>query len=325
MTTKTENQPSKALGANFQKDAYLMLEPGLIIADENKNPRTDYGDIEELMNSILENGIRNPLKGFQKDGKIILKDGHRRMRAVKLALERGKKIEKVPLILEQRPMNDEERTLEYIIFNDGKPLTMLEQSEVINRLLNFGWKTADVVKKTGKARGYIENLILLTRVPMKVTHAIRDGKISAHAVIQIMQAVKGDAAKAALEIEAAIKNAAQAGKEKATPKHVGTQKVKKQSFGRFYKWVEEIADELGGRKDILRAREEVLSKLMVCFENGQSAKQLLNFFLDHTKKVEVSKVIAPIKASLPVKKAIPTKTSNEKKKAKKIKVAKTKR
>lgn len=316
MTTKTENQPSKALVANFQKDAYLMVEPGLIIADENKNPRTDYGDIEELMNSILENGIRNPLKGYQKDGKIILKDGHRRMRAVKLALERGKKIEKVPVILEQRPMNDEERTLEYIIFNDGKPLTMLEQSEVINRLLNFGWKTADVVKKTGKARGYIENLILLTRVPMKVTHAIREGKISAHAVIQIMQAVKGDAAKAALEIEAAIKNATEAGKGKATPKHVGTQKVKKQSFGKFYKWMEEIADELAGRKDILKAREEVVSKLMVCFENGQSAKQLLNYFLDPAKKTESPKA-APAKAALPVKKVAASKTASAKKKAKK--------
>ena len=246
------------------------------------------------------------------------------MRAVKLALERGKKIEKVPLILEQRPMNDEERTLEYIIFNDGKPLTMLEQSEVINRLLNFGWKTADVVKKTGKARGYIENLILLTRVPMKVTHAIRDGKISAHAVIQIMQAVKGDAAKAALEIEAAIKNAAQAGKEKATPKHVGTQKVKKQSFGKFYKWMEEIADELAGRKDILRAREEVLSKLMVCFENGQSSKQVLNYFLDPAKKTESPKLI-PAKTAISIKKAIPTKNASAKKKVKKIKVAKTKR
>ena len=58
----------------------------------------------------------------------------------------------------------------------------LEQAEVIKRLLNFGWKVTEVVKKTGRATGYIENLILLS-------------KISAHAVIQIMQAVKGDADK----------------------------------------------------------------------------------------------------------------------------------
>jgi len=43
------------------RDNYLMVSPSLIIADENLNPRFEYGDIEELMNSILENGIRNPL------------------------------------------------------------------------------------------------------------------------------------------------------------------------------------------------------------------------------------------------------------------------
>lgn len=284
METKTKKTDSKPLAANFQKEAYLMVPPNIIVADEKGNPRLDYGDIEELMLSIIENGIRNPLKGYEKDGKIILKDGHRRMRAVNLALEKGKKIEKVPVILEQRPLNEEERTLEYIIYNDGKPLTMLEQAEVIDRLLKFGWKVTDVVRKTGRARGYIENLILLTRTTMKVRHYIKDGKISAHAVIQIMQAVKGDAEKAAKDIEEAIKTAGDAGKGKATPKHVKTKKVKSQSFGKFYKWIEEIVDAVAGRSDAFKEKEKVISDMLVYFENGQSATQVAErYFIDKTK------------------------------------------
>ncbi len=172
----TENKTAET---TVLKDNYLMVSPSLIVADEQINPRSEYGDIEELMNSILENGIRNPLKGYKNGDKIILKDGHRRMRAVNLALTKGHKIERVPVIIEQGALNDEERTLEFLIYNDGKPLTMLEQSEVIKRLLNFGWKTTDVVKKTGKARGYIENLIMLTKTSMKVQHHIKEGKISA--------------------------------------------------------------------------------------------------------------------------------------------------
>ena len=280
-TAKAENKTEQN---NFQKETYLMVPPSSIVADEKKNPRFEYGDIEELMNSILENGIKNPLKGYQKDGKIVLKDGHRRMRAIKLAIEKGKKIERVPVILEQRPMNEEERTLEYIIYNDGKPLTMLEQSEVIKRLLNFGWKVTEIEKKTGKARGYIENLILLTRSSMKVQRFVQEGKISAHAVIQIMQAVKGDAEKAAVEVEAAIKRATEAGKEKATPKHVETKQVKSQSFGKFYRWSEEIADLIAGKKETLKDREEVLDKLLIAFENGQSAKQMAEtYFTDKSK------------------------------------------
>ena len=85
-----------------------MASPSIIIADENVNPRTDYGNIEELMQSIVENGIRNPLKGYKLGEKIILKDGHRRMRAIKLALSKGHQIERVPVILEQGKLNEEE-------------------------------------------------------------------------------------------------------------------------------------------------------------------------------------------------------------------------
>ncbi len=308
---------NKTAETTVLKDNYLMVSPSMIVADEKVNPRSEYGDIEELMNSILENGIRNPLKGYKNGDKIILKDGHRRMRAVNLALTKGHKIERVPVIIEQGALNEEERTLEFLIYNDGKPLTMLEQSEVIKRLLNFGWKTTDVVKKTGKARGYIENLIMLTKTSMKVQHQIKEGKISAHAVIQIMQALKGDIDKTTAEVENAIKNANDSGKAKATPKHVATQQVKTQSYGKFYKWAEEIADKIAGRKDILKDREDVLSKLLISFENGQSSTQFAEtYFTDKTKKSEA-----------PAKKVVPSATkvnASVKKKVTAKKVAKKK-
>lgn len=266
------------------KTNFVMVDPQIIVADEKQNPRYEYGDIEELMTSIVENGIRNPLKGYEKNGKIILKDGHRRMRAVNLAIEKGKKIERIPVILEGKAENEEERTLEFLIYNDGKALTMLEQSEVIRRLLNFGWKVTDVVKRTGKARGYIENLILLTKVPMKVQHYIKEGKVSAHAVIQIMQAVKGDAERAMKEVETAIQSAADSGKGKATPKHVANKEVKNQSFGKFYKWTEEIANKLIERDDAFQPRQELLEKLLVYFENGRSATDVMEeYFIDKGK------------------------------------------
>lgn len=280
-----EVKKSALLPTTVLKDNYLMVSPSMIIGDENINPRFEYGDIEELMNSILENGIRNPLKAYKKDGKYILKDGHRRMRAVTLALEKGQQIERVPVILETQSLNEEERTLEFLIYNDGKPLTMLEQSEVIKRLLNFGWKITDVVKKIGKARGYIENLIMLTQTSIKVQNYIKEGKISAHAVIQICQAVKGDITKTNEEVEKAIQTATEQGKEKATPKHVSTEKVKNQSYGKFYKWANEIADKLAGRKDINKEREEVLSKLLVSFENGQHPSQFADTYFSLKEKV----------------------------------------
>lgn len=281
MSTKNEKATT---AVEINKKDYLMVKPELILIDEKENPRQDYGNIEELMISILENGIRTPMSVYQKNGKFVLKNGFRRMRAVNLALSKGKTIERVPVLLESQKLNEEERTLEHIINNDGKPLTMLEQSEVIRRLLNFGWKVMDVVKRTGKARGYIENLIMLTKAPMKVQHYIKEGKISAHAVIQIMQAVKGDDKKVLEDVEAAIQSAKESGKEKATPKHVNTKEVKNQSYGKFYKWCEEIADTMAGNDVALKPRTELLEKLLIYFENGRSASQVAEeLFTDKSK------------------------------------------
>lgn len=284
MKTATKNSERKVL-ATVQQKNYVMMAPSSLIVDEKKNIREEYGNIEELMNSIVQNGVRNPVKAFtDKDGKIYLREGFRRMRAVNLALKEGKKIERIPVILDERKISEEERTLEFLINNDGKPFTMLEQSEVIKQLVNFGLKVTEVVARTGKARGYIENLILLANAPAKIRDYIKSGKISAHAVIQIMQALKGDEAKLLEEVEAAIKVAKEAGKEKATPKHVKNQKVKGASHGKFYKFVEEILNIIAGQKSTYKEKEDVISFVMVAYENGQPAKDVAKrYFIDKSK------------------------------------------
>jgi ParB/RepB/Spo0J family partition protein len=290
------------------------VSPSTIIVDEKENPRKDYGDIEELMNSIVENGIKQPLSVYGKGDKVVLKNGFRRMRAIKLALSQGKKIDGVPVIIEKETLNEQERTLEHLIFNDGKPLTMLEQSEVIRRLLNFNWKVTEIVKKTGKARGYIDNLIMLVKAPEKIQNHIKNGKISAHAVVQIMQAVKSDPEKAIKEVEEAIRAAKESGKEMATPKHVGTKQVKSAAHGKFYKWADEIADKLTLRKDIDKSKQEVLEKLLVYFENGRPTSEIIElYFVDKAKAKSQPEKKAPVaKKIAPMKKTPAVKTSKQK-------------
>jgi len=308
MKTKEKNKAeNKETLAPVQQKNYIMVSPSELIVNEKTNYRNVYEDIDELSESIAENGLRNPLKAYVKDGKMILREGFRRMRAIDLAITKGKKIERVPVIIDERPLSEEERTLEFLINNEGKPYSMLEQSDVIKDLLKFGLKVTEIVKRTAKARGYIENLISLTQIPTKVRDYIIFNKISAHAVIQILAAIKGDEAKLLEEVEAAIQNAKEAGKSKATPKHVKAEKVKSQSFGKFYKWVEEIVDTIAGRKDAIKDKEKVISDMLVYFENGQKAKEVAErYFIDKAK--------APTKAD-PAK--ITTKKAPAKKAAKK--------
>lgn len=309
--TKTHSKPVIETAA---KDKLVMLSPSVLTANP-KNPRIKYEEIEELMHSILENGLIDPLTGYYKDGNVILKDGHRRKRAIDLAIAKGNKIEKVPVLIVAAP-TEEQETLDYILHNDGKPLSMLEQSEVIKRLINFGWKVTDVVKKTGKARGYIENLIILTKLPMKVYNLIVEDKISAHAVIQIVAAVKGDDAKLIAAVEEAISAANAAGKSKATPKHVKNEKVKGQSFGKFYKWIEEIADFIAGRKDLHAEKAAVITDMLMAFENGQRPKEVAErYFLDKAKK-DLAPKAEPVKTEAPKSTPAPVKAAAKKAPAK---------
>ncbi len=304
MTTTANKTEGKKAQPEFEKKNYVMVPVNMITIDESFNPREDYGDIDELMRSIAENGLRNPVKGFQKEGKLFLSEGFRRMRAVRLAIEKGFQIDRVPMFLEERLFTEEERTLEFLINNEGKPFTMLEQSIVIGRLLNFRWKVTDIVKKTGKARGYIENLITLTKTPMVVQNYMKEDKISAHAVIGIMAAEKDNPEAIVTEVEKAIKKAEASGKEKATPKHVEP-KEKGPSFGKFYKWVEEIVDFLVERKDVLKEKESVIADMLVAFENGQRPKEVAErYFLDKAKKDLASAKAEPIKVE-PVKTEAP--------------------
>lgn len=276
---KKETKTSNEVKAN---DKLVLLPPSILEANP-ENPRIKYKDIEELSASIVENGLTTPLTGYYtKDGKVRLKDGHRRKRAIDLAISKGNNIALVKVIIVEAPTAEQE-TLDYILHNDGEPLNMLEQSIAVKRLLNFGWKPADISKRMGKAPGYIANLIILTKLPMKVYNLVADEKISAHAVIQIVAAVKGDDGKLLEAVEDAIKAANAAGKEKATPKHL-TPKVKGPSHGKFYKFVEEILNTIAGQKATHKFREDVLSYTLVAYENGQRPKDVAERFFTEKSK-----------------------------------------
>ncbi len=299
---KTETKKSETSKEVKSNDKLVLLPPSMLEANP-KNPRIKYEEIEELMKSIVENGLIDPLTGYYKNDKVILKDGHRRKRAIDLAIAKGNAIAQVKVLIVDAP-TEEQETLDYILHNDGKPLNMLEQSVVIKRLLNFGWKVTDIEKKTGKARGYIENLIILTKLPMKVYNLIAEDKISAHAVIQIVAAVKGDEAKLIEAVEEAIKAAKEAGKSKATPKHLG-KKVKGASHGKFYKFAEEILNLIAGQKATRKEREDMLSYVLVAYENGRPAKDVASqYFTDKSKVTPESK---KAEAAKPELKAAPKK------------------
>lgn len=178
----------------------------LLVVREGFNIRKDMGDIEELANSIQENGVRVPLRGYKEKGKdeYIVVDGHRRYEACKLVVERTGEMIKIPMVLEPQKYSDELRILDMFITNDGKQLTVLEKAEGVGRMINFGWKPADIARKIGKSASYISRLQSLLVAPKKLVSLVEGGRMKASLAMDMMAQGEEAVSKFLSDVEAGV-------------------------------------------------------------------------------------------------------------------------
>lgn len=191
-----------------------------IEAELGFNVRYDYGDIEGLAKSIVENGVKNPIRVTKVRGEstYVLTDGHRRFQALKYAYEQ-KWIDsdfKVPALLMEKGATEVDRVAGLIIYNDGKSLTLLEEAEVYSRLIELGKTQTQISTMVGKTTAHVSNLMmLLTKTSETLKEKIKAGTVSASLVIQELKS------KSSEEIESEINQAVKKhGIKTVTKKHM---------------------------------------------------------------------------------------------------------
>jgi len=153
--------------------------------------------IEELAKSIATVGLKDPLVVFEEGEETFIEDGHRRFAAILVAnKELAANIETVKVRYNNKA-TDEERTVNLMV-RQGEPLALLEQAEVVRRLL-FVHKLEEqaVADKVGASISHIKNLRLLIDAPEGVKALIVEDKVSASHAIEAMRKF-GDKAEEAL-------------------------------------------------------------------------------------------------------------------------------
>lgn len=165
-----------------RKDLFL-IEPAKIQEKPDWNVRAQTEEliahIEQLALSISEVGVQQAITVYMEDDVIYLSDGHCRLAAVKLAMERGAEIKSIPCRVEERYANDADRVLAMIVKNSGKPLTPLEKASVAKRLVAFGWSEDEIAKKTGISKQYVGQLLQMESMPETLKGMVKKGVISA--------------------------------------------------------------------------------------------------------------------------------------------------
>ena len=194
----------------------LKVKPGLNVRDLTTPDNRAH--VEWLAESIAESGVRTPLEIFSAGDDVFVANGHCRLAATMLAIERGATIATVPCIPEGRGKNDIDRILDQFTLNSGKTLTALEQGSNVKRLLGYGLSPTDVAKRLSKSPSWVNGMLDLQEAPPEAQQAVSAGEISATLATQIVR--EEGPVKGTETIKRAVSTAKASGKKKATARHV---------------------------------------------------------------------------------------------------------
>lgn len=160
MTTKTTNHaPLHFIDANI-----LFLNP--------ENPRSDMGDLSELVASIQAHGILQPLLVRQEDGAYKVIDGSCRLAA---GLQAG--LTAFPCLV---TMADDDKAMEMAVTANiiRKEMSPLDEIRAVERLTLTGESHAAIAARFGRTARWVATRRKIANMPSIVLDKIAEGKLS---------------------------------------------------------------------------------------------------------------------------------------------------
>jgi ParB family chromosome partitioning protein len=176
LTKSTDIQTEDKVGsAQETKIDFKMLPIDRVFPNANQ-PRKlfDKNTLEELAQSIRENGVLQPILVRQIGNNYQIVSGERRYRASKLA---GMK--SIPAVV--RHLSEEKTMLAALIENiQRQDLNPVEEAKTLRDIiLNYGLTHDQLAEKLGKSRSALTNRLRLLQLPPEVQLMVADGRISA--------------------------------------------------------------------------------------------------------------------------------------------------
>ncbi len=135
-------------------------------------PREDLGELQELVLSIKEQGIIEPVIVRAKGEKYEIIAGERRVKAAKLA-----GLKEVPCI-EVEVADDRALELSIVENIQRKDLNPFEEAFALKKLnVIFGYTQEEIAKKIGKSRSSVAETIKIASLPKKIIEIAKKLKI----------------------------------------------------------------------------------------------------------------------------------------------------
>lgn len=145
-----------------------------------KQPRVEFGDLSELVASVREKGVLEPLlvRPSEVGGRFMIISGERRFRA---AREVG--LRELPCI----EMDVDDRAVAEIALIENlqrKDLTPFEEAEGLMVLVDrFGYTHEDVARKIGKSRSSVTEALSIAGLPADIKDECRRADIASKSLL----------------------------------------------------------------------------------------------------------------------------------------------
>src|ERR1051325_4611171 len=167
----------EALAASAGAPVGRMVSIELLDPNPNQ-PRQVMGDLSELMASVAEKGVIEPLVVRQRGGGFQIIAGERRYHA---AVQVG--LREVPVVVRD---SDDVEVMELALVENlqRKDLTAFEESEALQQLAEkCGYTHEDMARKLGKSRTAITESLSLNNMPEEVRNLCRLADISSKSTL----------------------------------------------------------------------------------------------------------------------------------------------
>jgi ParB family chromosome partitioning protein len=145
-----------------------------------KQPRVEFGDLVELISSVKEKGVLEPLlvRPSEVGGRFMIISGERRYRA---AREAG--LRELPCI----EMDVDDRAVAEIALIENlqrKDLTAFEEAEGLLVLIDrFGYTHEEVARKIGKSRSSVTEALSIAALPNDIKEECRRADINSKSLL----------------------------------------------------------------------------------------------------------------------------------------------
>lgn len=140
--------------------------------------RTELGNIEELMASIKEKGILQPIIIREKNDRYEIIAGERRCIAAK-----NVGLKNVPCI-EMNVSDNEAMELALIENLQRKDLSVFEEADGLNALADmYGYSHKQISEKIGKARSTITEILSISKIPKEIRNMCEEFSIKSRGTI----------------------------------------------------------------------------------------------------------------------------------------------